>query len=152
MTILAGRTAPRPLTRVVALVTAAFLAVAGTLVVGEGPASANTPSDYSTTIYVGSAPGYAGLPLTVGWTKDHAWVIASWAAALTAGSGQIASELCDAVSGEEIPLVNPVGSACQTLAEQVVAQLVAGRPRLTNHGLWMAFYVWNGRTTTSGTW
>ena len=114
------------------------------------PASANTPSDYSHTFYVGGAPGYEGLPVTVGWTDDHAWVISSYGAALSAGSGFIASQLCSVVSGETGPF-NPVGKACSTVATQIVSSLVDGQPALTDHGLWMAYYVW-GQPNTSGTW
>jgi hypothetical protein len=134
----------KALTVLVALVSIFTLAAAQ-------PASANTPSDYSSTFYVGATPGFQGLPVTVGWTQDHAWVISSYGAALSAGSGFIASQLCSLVSGETGPF-NPVGRACSTLASSIIASLVSGQPGLTDHGLWMAYYVWGGQTTTSGTW
>ena len=114
------------------------------------PASANTPSDYSQTFYVGATPGSEGMPITVGWTDDHAWVISSYGAALSAGSGFIASLLCAVVSGETGPF-NPVGKACSTLVTEVVSSLAEGQPALTDHGLWMAYYMW-GQPNTSGTW
>lgn len=114
------------------------------------PAAANTPSDSSHTFYVGGMPGVQGLPVTVGWTKDHAWVISSYGAAISAGSGLIASQLCSLTSGETGPL-NPVGKACSTAVTAAVTSMVQGHPALTNHGLWIAYYPWGGQRT-SGTW
>jgi hypothetical protein len=86
-------------------------------------ASANTPSTWS-----GVADG-----VQFGWTSDHAWAIASYATVARYGAGEVASLACDAVSGGSGPI-------CDYLAEEVVAELAAGHPRLTNHGLWIAVY------------
>lgn len=132
---------------------AAAAAVATVATVGGAqPAAANTPSDYSHTFYVGATPGFQGLPVTVGWTDDHAWVIASYGAAISAGSGLIASQVCSIVSGETGPL-NPLGKACSTVTTQVVATLMEGHPAMTDHGLWMAYYPMNvAPKSTAGTW
>jgi hypothetical protein len=122
------------------------------LAAGARPAAANTPSDASYTYYVGATPGYRGLPITVGWTHDHAWVISSYGAALAEGAGQIADRMCEEISGEEIPHFDPVASSCGDLVRDVVAQLVEGHPALTDHGVWAAIYVWGGLRTTGGSW
>ncbi|MEU8076036.1 hypothetical protein AB0B31_11340 [Catellatospora citrea] len=144
------RVAGKARRRVLLAILATLFAVTGGILTDPTPAAANTPSDYSHTFYVGATRTTRGLPVTVGWTKDHAWVIASWAATMSAGAGLIASQVCSIASGETGPL-NPVGRACSTAVSTVVAELLAGRPRLTDHGLWIAYYVSPFRRT-SGTW
>lgn len=56
------------------------------------PASANTPSTWSSTFGNGSS---------YGWTNDHAWAIVTYQDAIAYGSGFIAGQLCGVVSGEE---------------------------------------------------
>lgn len=105
------------------------------------PASANTPSDWSTNI--------AGIE--VGWTRDHAWVIASYGTIAQVGAGAVAGALCGAASGEP-GFPNPVSMMCARTVRQIVGELVAGHPALTDHGIWIARYVIGRTGTTSGTW
>ncbi|WP_167384527.1 hypothetical protein [Amycolatopsis tolypomycina] len=113
------------------------LLLAGVL---AGPASANTPSDWSKNV--------SGVE--IGWTHDHAWAIASYGTVLRLGAGVVAGALCSAASGEP-GFPNPVAMACSRAVRQVIGQLVAGHPALTNHGIWVARYIWRS-VTTSGTW
>jgi len=92
--------------------------------IAASPASANTPSNWSRT--------YDGVEF--GWTNDHAWAIASYATSITLGSGEIASLACNAVSD------GGFGPICSYVVEQVLAPLLSGKPRLTNHGIWVAYY------------
>ncbi|MFL6124809.1 hypothetical protein [Actinophytocola sp.] len=105
------------------------------------PASANTPSDWSKNI--------SGIE--VGWTHDHAWVIASYGTIIKVGAGAVAGALCGAASGEP-GFPNPVSMLCARTVRQIVGDLVAGHPALTNHGIWIARYVIGRTGTTSGTW
>jgi hypothetical protein len=105
------------------------------------PASANTQSNWSKSF--GSGSSY-------GWTNNHAWVIVTYADAITYGAGEVASVICGVVGGEEGPF-NPVSKACSTVASQIAASLVAGHPRLTTHGFWIAYYLWP-TYQTDGTW
>lgn len=46
--------------------------------------AADTPCDYSHSYYVGDSVYSQGQPVTVGRTGDHAWIIASYSAVITA--------------------------------------------------------------------
>lgn len=105
------------------------------------PAQANTPSTWSARF---------GIDSSYGWTNDHAWAIVSYADAISYGSGEVAGFVCGVVSGEAGPF-NPVSKACGSAVQSAVSQIVAGHPRLTNHGLWVAVYLWPYHET-SGTW
>lgn len=119
---------------------AAALAAVGLL---AGEANANTPSDWSTTI--------AGTAVHIGWTRDHAWVIADYADVIKYGAGFVAGQLCSAASGEP-GFPNAAGIACGQAAREIVGDVVAGHPALTDHGIWVAKYVIASTATTSGTW
>lgn len=114
------------------------------LVAPATTASANTPSAWSRTI--------AGTSITYGWTNDshggHAWVIANYADAIARGAGFIANRLCQVVVDEEGPYL---GHACEAPVVEVVSSFVRGSARLTNHGLWAAWYPFYG-LRTGGTW
>jgi hypothetical protein len=82
-----------------------------------------------------------------GWTSNHAWAIASYATVITLGSGQVASLICGALIGEG-PFV---GGVCSAPVEMIVNSLVRGHARVTNHGIWVAFYPnWGDWYTTEG--
>ena len=132
------RRRPRPWAVMMGL----MVALLTTMALTAPSASANTPSDWSHRI--------AGTSITIGWTSDHAWVIADYADVIKYGSGFVASEVCSVLSGEE-GFPNPVGAACGQATRQVVGRLVAGHPALTNHGIWAAFYPWPEHIT-GGTW
>jgi hypothetical protein len=102
---------------VVASLSAAGLALSGS-------ASANTKSNWSATID----------GVEVGWTQNHAWLIVSYANAITLGSGTVAGVVCDAISD------GGIGPVCDAVVKQIVGALVKGQPRLTNHGIWAAIY------------
>jgi len=126
---------PKPVRRLLAAVT---LAVACILAMASAPtAQANTPSNWSRTI--------SGTHITIGWTDNHAWIIADYADVITQGSGFIAGQLCGIVSDEGLD------QACSYAAKTAAAELVKGHARLTDHGLWIAFYVWPAHET-AGTW
>jgi hypothetical protein len=120
--------------RPVATLTALALACLVPLV-GAPAAGANTPSSWS--------GNYKGIEY--GWTNNHAWAIASYSAAIAQGSGEVAALLCSAAAEEPV-----VGSACRSAVASIASSLMSGHPRLTNHGLWIAYYVW-GSGPTSGT-
>ena len=103
-------------------------------------AFANTPSTWSHTV--------AGTSIEYGWTTDHAWVIVDYADAIKYGAGFVAGQVCAVVIGEEGPFM---GSPCSRAVTQIVGSLVQGHPRLSNHGLWVAVYLWPYHTTM-GTW
>ena len=128
--------------RLLVSIFASVMVVTGVSLAAAPAASANTRSNWSHTIPHSS--------IQVGWTNDHAWVIADYADAIAYGSGFIAGQVCGIVSGEEGPF-NPVSRVCSNLVTSLVQSLLQGHPRLTNHGLWMAFYVWPEHTT-AGTW
>jgi hypothetical protein len=112
------------------------LALVGSLVSAPA-ASANTRSNFSAVI----------RGVEVGWTNDHAWLITSYANAITLGSGEVAEIVCDAVSD------GGMGPACDYIIEQIVGPLLKNKPRLTNHGIWGALYPenWGRYRTTGGT-
>jgi hypothetical protein len=128
------------LTGYLALIVASVLTLT---ITGAPRASANTPSNWSYTV--------PHTSIEIGWTNDHAWVIADYADVIIQGAGFIAGEICSSVGGEEGPF-NPVGEACSRAVEPVVSALVKGHPRLTDHGLWVAFYPWSSPQITKGTW
>jgi hypothetical protein len=132
----ATRTGPRIIVALAALALALSAVFAMSM-----PASANTPSDWSRSFGTGSS---------YGWTNNHAWAIVTYADAISYGSGAVASALCGVVGGEEGPL-NPVSRTCGSVVRQIAEALTSGHPRLTNHGLWIAYYLWPAYTT-DGTW
>jgi hypothetical protein len=129
----------RPI-RICAILAIAALIIGAFAMVNTPSASANTPSDWSKTV--------SGTSITFGWTNNHAWVISNYADALAYGAGFVAGQLCAALMKEEGPFI---GKACSTPVTNIVKNLLAGRPRLTNHGLWAAFYIWPQHETW-GTW
>lgn len=122
-------------TRLAVITVVLFLALAG-IIAAAPSASANTRSTWSKTTQ----------GIEVGWTHNHAWVIASYAVVIREGAGEVASLFCGAVSDDAL------GPACRHLATWTVEQLVKGRPRLWNHGIWMALYPqwWGDFYTTRG--
>lgn len=126
--------------RIGVILTVAALVIGAFAIVNTSPASANTPSTWSGRI--------SGTSITFGWTNDHAWVISDYADAIAYGAGFVAGQLCAALMREEGPFI---GKVCSGPVTNIVKQLLAGRPRLTNHGLWTAFYVFPEHETF-GTW
>lgn len=130
---------PQPF-RISIILTAAALVISTFAVISASPASANTPSTWSGRV--------SGTSITFGWTNDHAWVISDYADAIAYGAGFVAGQLCAALIREEGPLI---GKVCSGPVTSIVKDMLKGRPRLTNHGLWAAFYVWPEHETW-GTW
>src|SRR5690242_19602818 len=112
-------------------------AIALTLALTGAPAQANTPSDWSHGV---------GHSSTVGWTHDHAWLIASYADAIDYGVSFLVGQLCGIVSSE-----GGASQICSNAARQILTSLTSGSARLNNHGVWMAWYLWPAHST-SGTW
>lgn len=119
----------------------AAIVISTLAVINASPASANTPSTWSHTV--------SGTSITFGWTNDHAWVISNYADAMAYGAGFVAGQLCAALMKEEGRII---GRACSDPVTSIVKGMVQGRPRLTNHGLWAAFYPWRIQHETWGTW
>lgn len=110
--------------------------------IGANSASANEPSDWSYTV--------PGSHIEIGWTRDHAWVISSWTDAIAWGASELAGEICSAISGEPGPF-NPTGIACSNAVQPIVQELLADSERLSDHGLWLEYYLWPAETR-AGTW
>lgn len=116
---------PRIWSAIAALALALTLAV-GTMVALPAPASANTKSNWSKVV--------SGIE--IGWTKNHGWMIASYATLLKVGSGRAAQIVCTYTMPEEPGL----GYACNKIVSAEVAKLTKGKKRVTNHGVWVAAY------------
>jgi hypothetical protein len=77
-----------------------------------------------------------GVSGTGGW---HFWIIASYAAVLSAGTITAQYKCISAL----VTVLSPVGATGVCLsAAAILWELVNNWPRLTNHGVWMAIY-WN---------
>ncbi len=120
----------RPI-RIGIILTIAAVIISVFSIINTSPASANTPSTWSGKV--------SGTSITFGWTNNHAWVISDYADAIAYGAGFVAGQLCAALMREEGPMI---GKACGGPVTSLVKRALQGRPRLTNHGLWAAFYVW----------
>ena len=120
----------------------AVAAVVGVLGLGAAPsAAANTPSDWSHTL--------PNTSITIGWTQDHAWVIATYSDVIAYGGAFVAGQLCGAMSGE--PGYSGITTACAQAVRPLLYDLTEGHPALTDHGVWVAYYTWPYHAT-EGTW
>lgn len=126
--------------RISIILTIAVIIISAFAVTTASSASANTPSTWSGRV--------SGTSITYGWTNNHAWVISDYADAIAYGAGFVAGQLCAALMREEGP---QIGKACSGPVTSLVKNALKGRSRLTNHGLWAAFYVWPLHDTW-GTW
>lgn len=77
-----------------------------------------------------------GISTSGGW---HFWIIASYAAVLSAGTATAQYDCISAL----VAVLSPAGAVGLCLsAAAILWELVNNWPRLTNHGVWMAIY-WN---------
>lgn len=99
---------------------------------------AATPAETSSDIRLTAdcAGISCGVSTTGGW---HFWIIASYAAVLSAGTVTAQYDCISAL----VAVLSPPGAVGVCLgAAATLWELVNNWPRLTNHGVWMAVY-WN---------
>jgi hypothetical protein len=104
---------------------AAALVALGSSMMFAPAASANAKSNWSEVVD----------GVEIGWTQNHAWAIASYAALIKVGASKAATLACDALIKEE-----EIGSACGNVIGNYVKTLMKGEKAVTSNGVWVALY------------
>lgn len=105
---------------------------------GKTAKVAAAPAEHSSQIWLDAAcaPSFScGTSDTGGW---HFWIIASYAAVLSADLVALQPYCWAAL----VPLLGPVGAGACLGVGAILWELVNNWPRFTNHGVWLAVYTW----------